>query len=61
MITLNFFQRNIWQMCKKQEIATVCKLKENKRWRHLFLKIGTLTDFERSTFGLPSYVEVFFK
>jgi len=46
-------------MCKKQEIATVCKLKENKRWRHLFLKIGTLTDFERSTFGLPSYVDVF--
>ena len=47
-------------MCKKQQIANVCKVKKNKRWRHLFLKFETFSEFERSstTFGLPLYGDV---
>jgi len=33
-------------MCKRKLIASVCFLKENKRWRHQFLQVGTLTEFE---------------
>jgi len=42
-----FIKSNIWQLCKKQEMATLCKFNEYKKWRHKFLKVGTLTEFER--------------
>ena len=42
-----FNKSNTWHMHKRQVMASVCCLKENKRWRYQFLQIGTLTEFKR--------------
>jgi len=49
------FKSNIWQMCKKQKIATACEQKKNKRLQHQFLKVGTLSEFERQETSLNNW------